>query len=317
AINVVAAVFAVCRLATAMGATRNERVLLTLAGLGFVPLAYALWQGQLSAVHLLALTEAVLALRAGAERKAGLWLLVGLLKPQTSVATVLGLLALRRWRALQSFAAGCGVLLTASWFAFGNWIPAYLSFMADFMNSTGPMRESVAAMYNWRAVVFGLLGTDRSPAALGLLGALSAFSLLAAAMICGPRAGRPRASWEVRLAVALLLGHLANPHAYLHALTVALVPGFMLWRAAAGPGTRRQMVRAVLAAAPFAAVVAPVWRSAGPLAIGPAYIVILLLVVGWAWPQLMEGAAVQADPVPAGSGPEWESDSQRDAPAAA
>ena len=109
------------RLVTTTARTVAERGALLLAILAFLPLTITLWQGQLAIPIWLALTGAVLALRAGQERRAGAWLILGLLKPQLIALPLLALLVGRRWRALGVVAAGTAGVLGVSLLAFGNW----------------------------------------------------------------------------------------------------------------------------------------------------------------------------------------------------
>ena len=74
--------------------TRPEARTLALAALSFAPLAYALWQAQLSLLIWLGFTGGFLALRAGRDRQAGIWLTLALLKPQVLVLPLLALLLL-------------------------------------------------------------------------------------------------------------------------------------------------------------------------------------------------------------------------------
>ena len=101
--------------------------------------------------------------------------------------------------------------------------------------------------------------------------------------LCWPRPRTAGPAWEVRFAVAILLGLLVDPHFLLHDALIALLPGFLLWRAAAnGRG-----VRAVLAAGPGVAFLTEFWNPPA-IQLGAWYLVLLLGAVGWAWRDLAE-----------------------------
>ena len=66
-------------------------------------------------------------------RPAGLWAILGLVKPQILIAPLLALLVARRWRALLVFGAGAASLVGVSFLVLGSWIPEYLSFLGDYV----------------------------------------------------------------------------------------------------------------------------------------------------------------------------------------
>ena len=80
--------------------TRSEQALLVAATLAAPPLLFTLLQGSLSLVVTVATLELYLALRARRDRIAGIWLVVGSLKPQVALAPAVALLAARRWSTL-------------------------------------------------------------------------------------------------------------------------------------------------------------------------------------------------------------------------
>jgi hypothetical protein len=273
------------RLVAATARLRADRALLVIAILGFLPLTLTLWQGQLAIPVWLGLTGAVLAWRSGHERQAGAWLILGLLKPQLIALPVLALLVGRRWRALAVVLAGSAAVLGGSLLVLGNWLPAYVSFLTTFVRPDLALGDNPLLIQNWRGLVYHLLGTTGGPAADGLVLALDALSVAGVVALCWPRAGRDSAGWELRFAVAILLGLLVDPHLLLHDTLVALVPGFIFWRAATGAGARRGTLRGVLAAGPFVAFLAEFWTPTR-IQLGAWYLVLLLGAVAWAWRDL-------------------------------
>src|SRR5207249_8424225 len=97
------------------------------------------------------------------------------------------------------------------------------------------------------------------PLAGTLVSGLTLLSVALAIAICWPRRPGTRPGWDVRFSVAILLGLLVNPHLYLHDAVVALVPGFVLWRASSGGDVRVRVLRGVLLAGPFVARLALSW----------------------------------------------------------
>jgi hypothetical protein len=274
-------------LARSNSSTRNEMALMLLAMIGFVPLWYTLWQGQLGIFPLVALVGAVLALRRKAPISAGLWLAIGLIKPQLVAVPALGLLASGRWRSLAVMSGVGAALLALSFAVLGNWIPSYLSMLAEYTRPDAEIGDDPNIMHNWRGFFFRLAGGD-----VPLVPTLfSGLSILLALALMWPRSPLARPNLEARLAVIIILGLLAVPHLYLHDTVIALVSGALLWRAAGdalyrgGNKGKLLALRGLLAAGPVVARVALSWAPPG-VAVGAWYFVALLIAVFLAWPSL-------------------------------
>jgi hypothetical protein len=286
-VNVAAAVVVIARLVRSTAEGANERFILLLVALGFTPLWYTLWQGQTGIIVCLSLTGTLLALRAGRDREAGVWLVLGMIKPQLIALPVLALLLLRRWVPLAILAAGAVVIFALSLAVLGNWVPAYSDAISTYVGIGASAGDDPAIMHNWRGLVFRLLGTDTGPLAGGIVAALTLVSVALVIAVCWPRprAAGTRTGWEIRFALAVLLGMLVNPHFYLQDAVVGLVPGFILWRASSWSDTRLRVLRGLLLAGPFAARLALSW--APPVVeIGSWYLALLVLATLWAWPSL-------------------------------
>lgn len=295
AINLAAAAYTLRRLVAGAWPTRERRIVL-LACLSLPPLYIGMLLGQLPPILVwLSLTGALGALAAGRSRPAGLWLILGLVKPQLLIAPLLALLVARRWRALLMFGAGAVALVGVSLPALGFWIPEYLRFLGDYVRPDSPISEIPDKMQNWRGLVYHLLGSDSGALAAGAIGALTAGSVLAVVAICWPRARSQRPGWGVRFAIVILLGLLINPHFYPYDALIALTPGVVLWRAAGGADPRARMARALLALGPLAGLIAET-GSPPLIQVGPWYLFLLLLAVGRAWPAL--GEKDDATPTP-------------------
>jgi hypothetical protein len=282
-VNVAAAGVAVTRLVRATTRSANERAFLLLVAVGFVPLWYTLWQGQTGILVLLSLTGALLSLRAGHDRAAGAWLVLGIIKPQLIALPVLALLVSRRWVPVAVLTAGGAIILALSLLALGNWLPEYAQALSTYVSIGASAGDDPAIMHNWRGLLHRLLGTETTLLARGLAAALTAFSVALVVALSWPRQRRSGPSWEVRFAVAVLLGLLVNPHFYLQDAVVALVPGFVLWQASSWDNPRLRLLRVVLLAGPFVARLALSW--APPVVeIGSWYLALLVGITLWAWP---------------------------------
>jgi hypothetical protein len=277
-VNVLAAALSLTFLIGLTGVSGRDRVLFSIAALAFLPFVLTLLLGQLGILILLSLCGALVALRADRGYEAGAWLVLGLAKPQLIALPLLALLVLRCWRPLVTFALGLLALTGASLLLLGNWIPSYLILLRDFVSHQlgGDIPER---MENWRGLVYHLLGTDSTALAGGLITALTVAGVGVVVALCWrrPAGGSP----EIPFAVAVLLGLLSNPHFYLYDAVIALLPGFILWRAA----PQARALRLALALAPGVFVLAQFWHP--PLIqIGAWYLVLVLLLVWQAWPTL-------------------------------
>ncbi len=155
------------------------------------------------------------------------------------------------------------------------------------------MSENItSAMPDYRGLVFVLLGTNSSLLAVGTELSLSVISLVATAAVCWPGRERSRASWTSRFALAVLVGILVMPHLLIHDAVIALLPGFLLWRASAPDDRqpvqgRRHLLRWTLALGPAAFFLMQFWHPP-VVQIGAWYVMVLVGVVLWSWKALQD-----------------------------
>lgn len=316
-LNVVITAVIICRLVLNTARTRFDRVAVFLIAASFVPILLGLLHGQFGLLALLGLVGAVLALRAGHERRAGAWLLLALIKPQVIALPLLALFLWGRWRVLTVVALGSAVCLAVSFAVLGNWIPPYLTILGELTSQGAALSNYPGAMHNWRGFVYNLLGTDSTLLAAVLLGGLSLASVALAVAVAwfsarrrafaAPATTLERLGWEVRLAVVILLGLLATPHLFLHDMMFSLVAGCMLWRASsqslavADAAFRLRgwlhLLRWLLGIGPLVLLVAQFWT--GPITLVPLYSTALIGVALWTW-HLVEARAL---PIPSEDGP--------------
>jgi hypothetical protein len=292
AINVVCAVWLAWRLACGLGAPKQLRGTFLLAFCAWVPLQLTLSHGQTGLLSAVALTEAMRSLEAGKRWKAGCWLALGLAKPQLIAFPLLALLLWRCWAALTSFAAVLLCLLAVSWARAGFWIGGYLRFLVAFNRSGKALSLYPVAMPNWRGLIYLILGSDNSMAAHLLLAAVSAGSVLLAAIVCLGRVGAADrltatpalpARWKERLALTTLLGLLASPYLYFHDWVISLPALWVLFLAVSDAPQREAKPRLVvllIALSPFVCLAAQfgVWPSASPMQLAPSYMGLFAVV---------------------------------------
>lgn len=281
-------------LARSGAAARGDRLALFVTMLAAPPVFHTLWQGQISVLPLLSLTGMALALRRGRAVQAGAWGILGLIKPQLVAVPLLALLVARGWRTLL-VTAGAGALLVGGSLAlFGNWLPGFNDLLRQSVIEGEAAAGYVAGMPNWQGLVYKLLGSSDSPAAVALSTTLILLSLALAVICCWLRPRLSRATWDVRFALAVLLGVLIVPHMYIHDALILLVPGVLLWRAstmalARAAQGRLHLLRWLLGGGPLAFHLMQFWHPP-LLQIGAWYLLALILTVLWCW------NALYADP---------------------
>ena len=265
----------------------SERVLLIVAMLAMPPLVITLFQGALSLVVTVAMLEAFIALRAGRDRAAAAWLVVGSLKPQVVVAVGAAVVGGRRWRVV---GWGLGILavtvaLATIVLGVGIW-PAYARFLGDYVGSFDVLSVRPSVMWNLRGTITMLVGPDRAADAASAINTVALVVWIAG--LVGIAAWWSRRTWEpasprfqLGFALTLVLGMLLSPHLNPHD-GMLLVPAGALAYGAIRAERSGPAFGALLFAAPFLILVAnplsanEVW---GTLIRVP--VVIMLVMVGW------------------------------------
>jgi hypothetical protein len=188
--------------------------------LGFLPLGFALMQGQLSVILLAVYCAAFLALERKRYFVAGLVLSLGLIKLQITLPVAVLFLLWRRWRFVAGFAIGGSIFVLASVATVG------FLHMKDIWRSM--FGVSILPTYVER-VRYGI-SPDRMPNLYGLMymlfggGRASIFLTLFVSALLVIWAARQRCS----LVLAILVGLLTSYHLYLHDLTLLLLPSAFL-----------------------------------------------------------------------------------------
>jgi hypothetical protein len=236
--------------------------------LGFFPVYQSLLQAQTPPWGLLGFTLMIRYLRRERETMAGLALTLALVKPQLLIVPLLVLIYTRRWRTLGTFAtaaAGLALLVTPLLGGFG-WVGQYLGLLVNVAGATAdtsiiqpPLMENLRGF-------FTLLATQIDPT-VRLSGAapwVGPLTVLASLLVLGALAlawrGRDAAlwrrdpgGWDARWAATLLAALLVNPHGLPYELTLWLLAGALIWRAAREGGAPDPRLAAALLAAGYVA----------------------------------------------------------------
>jgi hypothetical protein len=207
-------------------------------------------------------------LRRERETMAGLALTLALVKPQLLIVPLLVLIYTRRWRTLGTFAtaaAGLALLVTPLLGGFG-WVGQYLGLLVNVAGATAdtsiiqpPLMENLRGF-------FTLLATQIDPT-VRLSGAapwVGPLTVLASLLVLGALAlawrGRDAAlwrrdpgGWDARWAATLLAALLVNPHGLPYELTLWLLAGALIGRAAREGGAPDPRLAAALLATGYVA----------------------------------------------------------------
>jgi hypothetical protein len=200
----------------------TERVLLVVAMLAMPPLVITLLQGALSLLVTVAMLEAFIALRAGRERAAAIWLVVASLKPQVVVAIGAAVLGARRWRVVTW---GLGLLAATALVATlvmgpGIW-PSYARFLGDYVGSFDVLSVRPAVMWNLRGTLTMLAGPERAATEADTINTLALVAWVVGLVGIGiwwwretwaPASPRFQLGFALTLLIGLLLSPHLNPH---------------------------------------------------------------------------------------------------------
>ncbi len=136
-----------------------------LAGLALsLPAFMNLYLGQVEVWLLVCVGEAMLAVRKRQDFRAGLWLAGLLIKPQSLILLVPGLLIGNRRQTFVGFVvAAAGIGLLSLWLIGFDGLQSWFGLLAGFSAASGLPGNSPGAMMNWRALAINLDGAMPSP----------------------------------------------------------------------------------------------------------------------------------------------------------
>ena len=250
----------VLRLLARLSATweAHERWLLLSTVVAFPPMLLSFGHGAMSLLVLLAMLQFCLGLQAGKQAHAGIWLaLLGVVKPQFVLLPSVWLVAARRWRAVSTAAALTGVFVVVSGLLLG--FTAWLG-LATLLRQTsqffGLFGFQPAMMYNVRAVLTVLLGSDQATA-INLLSTLVLLAGMGVTYVLWRGSWRPAdPDFDLRAALTVLLSLLLSPHIYEHDALLLVVPAVLFYRYLRRCGRARQVYVAFLLCNPLLFLVA-------------------------------------------------------------
>jgi glycosyl transferase family 87 len=279
---------------------RYERWSLLSALIALPPLFITFALGTFSLLMLVCLFQFYRTLKSGRERQAGLWLMLGTVKLQGMLLPGVVLLAARRWRALLSALLFGGALvgLSSAWLGWRIWLDffAALRVIATYFGVFG---VDPAEMYNFRGTLALLLGSEYGQ----LINQLSTAGLAAAAAVTWLlwrgdwRPHEP--TFELRMALTMLLAILFNPHLYPHDALMLVAPALLFYVYLRQRNRPRQAYAAVALSSPLLFLVAQ-YTVGGSLGIRVP-VVVMIGLVAWMSKALRDEAGGQRAHILTGS----------------
>jgi hypothetical protein len=169
-------------------------------------------------------------LKQGRDRSAGLWLLLGTVKPQVLLLPGVLLISARRWRTLgAALLGGCAlVALSGALLGWRSWT-GFVDALRTVNGYFGVFGIVPTTMYNFKGTLALILGNDQ-----GLL--INQISLVALALatvlilLLWRGAWRPDDSaFDLRMGITILLGLLFNPHLHRQDGVVFIAPALLFY----------------------------------------------------------------------------------------
>jgi hypothetical protein len=219
----------------------RERWLMLSAVAAFPPLLFTFQLGAFSLLMLLCVLQFYWSLKQGRDRGAGLWLLLGTVKPQIMLLPGVILIAARRWRALAVVCVGgtALVLISGALLGWQSWI-GFLNALRTTNSYFGIFGIVPATMYNFKGTLTLILGNEQG----SLINQISVVALAAVAILTlllwrGPWQPKEPA-FELRMGLTILLGLLFNPHLHRQDGVVFIAPAvlFYIYLRQRGPSLR-------------------------------------------------------------------------------
>lgn len=225
-LNVLGMAIGLWYLLGSLALSRNNRLLLLLAGLTSFPFIVNLEQGQSSGIVILALGLGLGLLKRGKELPAGLALGLLAVKVQWLPFIVLALALQRQWKALAGIVATGAALLSTSVLIMGTgWIPGYIDMLAMAQNYARELLLDPWYSHSLSGGITALIGGDTD----AIVRMLNLAAMLAAAVLLiwawrgktTPQSTR----WDAAMALTILAAMFTNPMLNTHDLSLLVLPG--------------------------------------------------------------------------------------------
>ena len=190
--------------------------------LGSYPVILNLHVGQIQIVLAWAITECYLALRAGNDFRAGLWLGCVLLKPHYGLLIGPLLLWKCRWRAVWGVVTTGSAILSGSILVGG--MSTILSYPQAFTDMVQFRGDSPIVMVNWRSVVLDLYPSIYWRSGIILTVILGIATIVCVAWIWRGSWSASAADFPVKMLLTLLATIIVNYHSHPYGAAILVMP---------------------------------------------------------------------------------------------
>jgi len=219
-VNAVAGFYLAWRAATFF--QKPERGFVALLFLSSYAFVYSLITGQPTLLLACAMAHFYLALRAGNDFRAGLYLSLLFFKPQYGVLLGPLLIWKQRWAAIAGVGLGAVVILGGSLMVAG--LPMLLQYPEAFTEMAKFRGDFPTHMINWRSLVLWLWPRISDPSGMLLELLLSGFTVVITALAWRGRWASREQRFPILMALTALATLLANHHSLQYGAVLLVVP---------------------------------------------------------------------------------------------
>ncbi len=209
----------------------QERQMMTVTILAFNPLLQTLLKGNFSLILLVCLTEFCLALRSNKQIKAGLWLVIGSLKPQTLVLPGISLLGARQWKTVATSVGGMSIIIIIIDLLWGwhVWIDFVMTLVEIGQISEQQYGIAAAAMYNFKSLLTILLGNQAGDS-IAIMSVVALIASMGFTLWQWSRATTVlQAPFNLHFALTILLSLFTSLHLFPHDTLSAILPAVLFY----------------------------------------------------------------------------------------
>jgi hypothetical protein len=209
---------------------KKERLLLDLTILAFWPLSITLLLGQFSLVILFCLVQMYLAMKDSKMFKAGFWLALLMIKPQTILFPGLITVNKRYWRmAVVSFIIFLSLVLFSSIFlSFRPWID-YARLLPAMSNYYGEYGFTPNVEYTLKGMLVSILGIAQGNlvSTISIIALVVGMILVMLLWLPGITANQPK--FKLMFAFMVTMSVFLNLHSYPHDSLILILPAVILY----------------------------------------------------------------------------------------